>query len=433
MIDLVKLQIKAGSGGNGCVSFRREKYIPRGGPDGGDGGNGGSAYICGDPSLNTLLHLQFQSTIYVKRGTHGKGDNQRGANGADTVIRVPVGTVVWYLNPTGEKKLLADVMDTEFRVVAQGGRGGWGNKRYVSATNREPLLAEKGESGESCRLVLELKMLADVGVIAQPNAGKSTLLTCCSGASPRIADYPFTTVEPVLGVVRADWKRFIMMEVPGLIAGAHQGAGLGHQFLRHAERARIYLQLIDGLSDDPISDFRMINEELNLFNPALSAKPRVVALNKIDIPEVRERISSLEGPLRQAIKEARPVGMTSEDTPLFFVSAATGEGVAEMLAAVVSILDTLPKEEPSLDTQEAPPTRTSRRSPPDNVRVEHGVYVVNSAEVERLAALADVRDYRVRLQLWRVMSKRGLDQQLEKAGIQVGDTIRIGKVEMEWS
>jgi GTP-binding protein len=433
MIDLVKLQINAGNGGNGCVSFRREKYIPRGGPDGGDGGNGGSAYICGDPSINTLLHMQFQSTIYVERGRHGKGKNQRGSNGTDTVIRVPLGTVVWRLNPNGEKTLLADLMDTDLQVVARGGRGGWGNKRYVTPTNREPLLAQTGESGEAVRLVLELKMLADVGVIAQPNAGKSTLLTYCSEASPRIADYPFTTVEPVLGVVRTDWKRFVMMEVPGLIAGAHEGVGLGHQFLRHAERARIYLHLIDGLSDDPIGDFRMINQELNLFNPVLSAKPRVVAVNKIDILEVRERITSLEGPLLQAINETQPVGVAYQNTPLFFVSAATGEGVAEMLAEVVSILDGLPKEEPSLHTQKASPTRTSRRSPPDNVHVQNGVYVVKSVEVERLVALADVRDYRVRLQLWRVMNQRGVVQQLEEAGIRVGDTIRIGRVEMEWS
>lgn len=433
MIDTVKLTITAGHGGNGCMSFLREKYKPRGGPDGGDGGNGGSAYICGDPSLNTLLHLKFHSTIYVDRGTHGKGKNRRGANAKDTILKVPIGTEVWCLNPGGKKELLADITNTELYLVAWGGRGGWGNMHYVSATNREPVLAERGERGEVVTLLLEVKMLADVGVIAPPNAGKSTLLRCCSEASPRVADYPFTTVEPVLGVVTAAGKNFVMMEVPGLIAGAHRGAGLGHQFLRHAERARLYLHLVDGLSEDPIGDFRMIIEELILFNPDLAGKLRVVAVNKIDIPEVRQRRTSLEGDLSQVIEDTRQAGVAYANAPVFFVSAATGEGVEDMLAQVMSILDALPKEDPLHDTQDVLPARRAAPKSHDNVQVKNGVYVVTSVQLEQFAALADIRDYRVRVQLWRVMNQIGVAQQLEQAGIQVGDTIRIGQVEMEWS
>ena len=223
MIDTVRLNIRAGSGGNGCASFLREKYRPKGGPNGGDGGDGGSAYLVGDPSFNTLLHIKFNSTIYCESGSHGKGKNRRGPNGKDTIVPVPIGTVVWRLNRDGSRDFLTDITSDTPYLVGRGGRGGWGNARFATSTNQEPVLSERGEKGEAAVLFLELKLLADVGLLARPNAGKSTLISRCSAAKARVADYPFTTVEPVLGVVRSGKRDFVMMEIPGLLEGAHKG------------------------------------------------------------------------------------------------------------------------------------------------------------------------------------------------------------------
>ena len=430
MIDTVRLNIKAGNGGNGCVSFLREKYKPHGGPNGGDGGHGGSVYLRGNASLTTLLHLKFHSTIRAERGDHGRGKGQRGANGADTVIDVPLGTLVWRVHRDDAKELLVDITDPSPHLVVRGGCGGWGNARYVSPTTQEPLLAERGERGETATLFSELKLLADVGLLALPNSGKSTLITRCSAARPRIAEYPFTTVEPVLGVVSSRGKSFVMMEVPGLIKGAHQGVGLGDEFLRHAERARLYIHILDGLSEDPAGDFHTVNEELRLFNPALADKCQIVAVNKADLTEVRQQRETLGEELRRAV-DADPDTMRKEaETSIFFVSAATGEGVDDLLGKVTELLDTLPKE--GLATPPIPAQAPRRAGGLNTVSVEDGVYVVESEELERLAALADTRDYRVLLQLWRVMTRRGVAQQLEESGIQAGDTIRIGQVEVEW-
>ena len=288
MIDTVRLNINAGSGGNGCSSFLREKYRPKGGPNGGDGGDGGSAYLVGDSSINTLLHIKFNSTIYVVHGGHGKGKNKRGGNGNDRFIPVPMGTVVYRMNEDGDKEYLDDITTSIPRLVAVGGRGGWGNTRFATPTNQEPVLAQRGEKGERAVLFLELKLLADVGLLAKPNAGKSTLISMCSAAKAKIADYPFTTVEPVLGVVKVGQNDFVMMEVPGLLEGAHDGIGLGHEFLRHAERARLYVHMLDGLSDDLVHDYQMINQELEQFNPEMAEKPQLVVVNKLDVTEVRE-------------------------------------------------------------------------------------------------------------------------------------------------
>ena len=438
MIDTVRVNIKAGDGGNGCVSFLREKFRPKGGPNGGDGGNGGNAFVVGDGSINTLLHLKFNSTMYVDRGGHGKGKGQRGGNGEDTLIKVPLGTVVWRMLRGGEKEFLTDITDDTPRLVAQGGAGGWGNAHYVSPTNQEPMLSQRGERGEYVVLFLELKLLADVGLLARPNAGKSTLISRCSAAKPRIADYPFTTVEPVLGVVTTRGQDFVMMEVPGLLEGAHEGVGLGDQFLRHAERARLYVHVLDGLSDDPVADFHMINRELQEFNPALAHKPQVIAVNKIDVTEVRERRSELSGALQEAAARS-PVLSNGADTPIFFISAVSGEGVDPMLGRVIEMMEHAAEQEAEILTDEVPvaeaPTQPNRRrqaAEPISFYKERGVYVVKSEQLERLSALADTRDYRVLLQLWREMTRLGIARRLEEAGIEPGDTIRIGRVEMEW-
>ena len=432
MIDTARVNINAGNGGNGCSSFLREKSKPRGGPNGGDGGNGGSAYVCGDPALTTLVHLTFNSTIYVERGGHGRGKDQHGANGVDEMIKVPIGTEVSISYPDGQKELLVDIVDNKPHLVARGGRGGWGNAHYVSSTNREPVLMQKGEPGESVVLSLELKLLADVGLVARPNAGKSTLISRCSSAKPKIADYPFTTVEPVLGVVRTRGQDFVMMEVPGLLEGAHAGVGLGQQFLRHAERARLYVYLIDGLSDNPAADYQMLNEELFRFNPELLEKPRLIAVNKVDVTEVREARDMTGAALRRAISLQQPRAASDGSLPIFFISAVTGEGVDELLGKIVGLLQELPKEVTKYRRTDTPQETPRLRRGPDAVYVENGVFVVESWEIERLAALADTRDPRVILQLWKEMKRRGLSQKLENAGIEAGNTIRIGKVEVEW-
>lgn len=384
----------------------------------------------GDPSLNTLLHLKFTSTIYVQRGQHGRGKNQRGANGADQVIKVPLGTEVWKRDDTGDRVLVANIFDTSPVQVAQGGEGGWGNTRYVSSTNQEPVLAQKGESGEGVVLFLELKLLADVGILARPNAGKSTLISRCSAAKPRVAAYPFTTVEPVLGVVSVHGQDFVMMEVPGLLEGAHRGVGLGHQFLRHAERARVYIHLLDGLSESPADDLEMLNKELLQYSPALASKPQVVVINKVDVTEVREQRDALLRSVKERAAAVTPDRTGPED--VFFISAVTGEGVSEVLEKVVQLLGTLPKDVPTAN-EDAPPRPRRRRSrTPGTVTVEDGVFVVHSEEMERLIALADTRDRRVLLQLWHEMGKCGVAAKLEDAGIEAGDTIRIGRSEVEW-
>ena len=433
MIDTVRINLKAGDGGNGCVSFLREKYRPHGGPNGGDGGSGGDIYLCGDPSLNTLLHLKFNSTTYAPRGPHGKGKNQRGADGEHVTIKVPVGTEVSVLSRDGGKEFLTDITDTSLTLVAQGGRGGWGNTHYVSPTNQEPVLAQRGERGDNVVLFLELKLLADVGLLARPNAGKSTLISRCSAAKPRVAEYPFTTVDPVLGVVNSHGEPFVMMEVPGLLEGAHRGVGLGHEFLRHAERARMYLHLLDGLSEDPVADWRMLNAELRQFNTELAEKPQIVAVNKLDVTEVQEKQDALRVGLERAMAEDTTSGSGELVSPVFFISAVSGEGVTGLLGRMVEMLAALPNEEQS-DTAERSAMQRAPHRPRAtwSVRKENGVYVVESEELERMVAMADTRDSRMLLQVWREMSKRGMAQGLADSGIEPGDTIRIGRVEVEW-
>ena len=443
MIDTVRINVKAGDGGNGCVSFLRLKYQPRGGPDGGDGGNGGNATIVGDNSINTLLHLKFNSTFYLQRGSHGKGKDQRGSNGKDTTIPVPLGTVVWHLNRDGSKDFIADIIDDTPLLIAKGGDGGWGNARFVSPTNQEPMLSQSGGKGEFIVLWLELKLLADVGLLAKPNAGKSTLISRCSAARPKVADYPFTTIEPVLGVVTHSGQDFVMMEVPGLLEGAHRGVGLGHQFLRHAERARVYVHLIDGLSNDPVGDYRMLNQELREFSPMLAAKPQVVAVSKLDTTETRELQDVIEEELRRAMsEEPEALNFGGADSHIHFISAVSGEGVDGLMSQLVNLLSDLPKpgldesddEEESVEVEvETPPVQTGRqRLPPLGFYMDGDVFVVESERLERLTARADMRDYRVLLQLWREMTRLGIARRLENAGIEAGNTIRIGKAELEW-
>jgi GTP-binding protein len=330
-VDEVDIHVEAGHGGKGCLAFRREKFVPRGGPSGGDGGSGGSVYIVASPHVNTLINFRFHPEFSAERGEHGMGSNRTGHGGADLELAVPVGTLVY--EKTGDagqpKRLLADLAEEGQRVlVAKGGRGGMGNARFATSTNRAPRKVQPGEPGEIKDLRLELKLLADVGLVGFPNAGKSTLISRISAARPKIADYPFTTLTPNLGVVRLGEERsFVVADVPGLIEGAHRGLGLGHQFLRHLERTKVLVHLVDvsGASGrDPVEDLHTVRRELELFAPALAAKPQIVAANKIDAagPDRSDAVAALE---RRA---------AALDLPFVRISAAVGQGVPELLEAM---------------------------------------------------------------------------------------------------
>mgnify|MGYP001089924297 CR=1 FL=1 len=295
-VDYVKIYVKAGDGGRGCISFRREKYVPKGGPDGGDGGKGGDVIVRASSELHTLLDHKYQKTYKAKRGEHGKGSNMKGKDGEDLVIKVPVGTVV---KDADSEEILADLdQDGKEFVVARGGKGGLGNAHFATPTNQAPRYAQPGQKGEEKWIILELKLLADVGLIGLPNAGKSTLISTISSARPKIADYPFTTLTPVLGVVKyKDYHSFVVADIPGLIEGAHKGAGLGHQFLRHVERTSLILHLVDVsdyLQSDPVKDFEKIQKELELYNPELINKSFAVVGTKIDIAYEGKRLKRLE-------------------------------------------------------------------------------------------------------------------------------------------
>jgi GTPase len=337
-VDEARIHVKAGDGGNGCVSFRRERYVPRGGPNGGDGGKGGDVILQADSQLSTLLDLTYPKKYLARKGTHGKGKDQAGRNGEDLVIRVPVGTL---LRDDQGGELLQDLLwDGQRFVIARGGRGGRGNARFATSTHRAPRQAEKGEKGEERWLRLELKLLADVGLIGYPNVGKSTLLSKISSATPKIADYPFTTLAPNLGVViREDRQPIVVADIPGLIAGASRGAGLGLTFLRHAERTRLLIHLLDvseQSSGNPVKDFQALNRELKAYHPSLHEKIQIIALNKIDIPSVRKRAKDVE------------IQFKKMGFPLLLISGMTGEGIENLMEAVSQALESISsrKDEP---------------------------------------------------------------------------------------
>ena len=328
-VDQVSIQVKAGDGGNGAVAFRREKFVERGGPSGGDGGNGGSVVFEADTGLTTLLDYRYQQHHRARNGQHGMGSDMNGASAEDLVLRVPVGTLIRDQD-TGE--LLADLAAPGARaVIARGGRGGLGNMNFATSTRQTPRFAQDGKPGEERRLMLELKLLADVGLLGFPNAGKSTLISRVSRARPKIADYPFTTLVPNLGVVPyKDGMSFVMADIPGIIEGAAEGAGLGHQFLRHVERCRVLVHLVDlsapGEGRAPLTDLDVLDHELARYSPELAKKPQIVAANKLDLPEARARLPAFLA------------AMAKRGVPVFPISAATGEGLGPLMDAVAQVL-----------------------------------------------------------------------------------------------
>ncbi len=414
--DEAKIYVKGGDGGNGCVSFRREKYVPFGGPNGGDGGKGGDVYLVVNPHLNTLIAFKRRRHFKAQRGGHGRGKNQTGRSGQDLLIEVPPGTVVRDAE-TGE--FIADLTKPGQKVlVARGGRGGRGNAAFATPTNQAPRIAERGEPGQERWLHLELKLIADVGIVGVPNAGKSTLLAAVSAARPKIADYPFTTLEPNLGVVALDEATsFVMADIPGLIEGASRGAGLGHTFLRHIERTRLIIHLLDGASPDPLRDYEVINEELALFDEKLAAKPQLVVLNKIDLPQAQA--------VWPAVKEA----MEARGQPVLCISALTGQGVREMLGRVAEMLKTLPREEVAPPEVKVPRPREEEAF---TIVREDGAWRVRGAKVERLAAMTNWDLDEAVQRFHRIMAKMGVTMALREAGVQAGDKVRIGDVELEW-
>ena len=415
-IDEATLYIKSGKGGDGSVHFRREKYIPRGGPDGGDGGRGGDVILKVSPTLNTLYEFKHKHRFIASDGERGGRSNRTGHSADDLIIQVPPGTVI-YNNENGE--MIVDMVnnDQEY-VICRGGRGGRGNARFANSRDQAPRLAERGEPGHEFMIKLELKLIADVGIIGVPNAGKSTLLAAVTNAKPKIADYPFTTIEPNLGVARLDDETtLVLADIPGLIEDAHLGIGLGFDFLRHIQRTRVLIHLLDGQSENPLLDFAQINTELSLFDPELSEKPQVVAVNKIDIPDVNVRYLKIE-------KDLKKKGVTS-----FPISAITRLNLTALLNRTAELLQNVP-----IVTREAKfPVYHPRSDPHQYVvkRISTGWRITGEA-IERAAAMTYWENDESIRRFQRILETLGIDKDLREAGVKDGDMVAIGEYELEW-
>ena len=416
--DKAKIYLKAGDGGNGIVAFRREKYVPEGGPNGGDGGDGGSVILIGDKGLRTLVDFKYKPHVKAKKGEHGQGKNRHGRNAEDTILSVPLGTIVKNFD-TGE--LIADVTEDGQRVVvARGGRGGRGNARFASAKNRVPAVAEKGEPGEEVTLFLELKLLADVGLIGMPNAGKSTLISVISAAKPKIADYPFTTLKPNLGVVSVDeGSSFVVADIPGLIEGAHQGAGLGHEFLRHIERTRIFVHVLDltPVEDKNIIEaFNTINKELVLYNPKLADKKQIIAANKMDVSGAEKNLELLSKELEGKYE-------------IFPISAVAGTGLKPLIGRIAQLIDEIEPEPLYAGDEIKIFCEPEERFTIDR---EDGIFVVKGKEVEKHFAMTDFNNEEGVRRFQRILKVMGVENALLEKGINYGDTVRIGDLEFEF-
>jgi GTPase len=420
-IDWAKIHVKAGDGGNGVVAFRREKYIPEGGPSGGDGGRGGDVVFYVDEGLRTLMDFRYRRHFKGNRGEHGQGKNMHGRKGETIEISVPPGTEI-FDDDTGEK--IADLTEpTDRVVVAKGGRGGRGNARFANSVNRTPRMAENGEPGQSRWLRLELKLLADVGLVGLPNAGKSTLLASVSEARPKIADYPFTTMTPQLGVVSVDIdKSFVLADIPGLIEGAHSGAGLGHDFLKHIERTRLLIHVLDVAppdGHDPMADFATIEAELASYDPRLAKRPRIVALNKIDIAPSSEALERMQ----QALE--------GQGYEVHLISAATTRGVQELMLRVFTLLGELPEDIPEPMEREVDKVYTMEPAR-FTIEKEEFVYVIHGEDVERMVAMTNFDNEEAVDRLQNAIRKMGIEDALAKKGLKNGDTVRIRDVEFDY-
>lgn len=423
--DMSRINVKGGDGGAGCMSFRREAYVPKGGPDGGDGGRGGDVVIQADAQLSSLIDYRFKHHFRAERGTHGQGSRKDGKSGTDLVLRVPMGTVVRELDPETQEPLyeIADLThDGERVVVAPGGAGGLGNTHFVTSVRRAPAFAQLGEPAQEHWIELEMKLMADAALVGMPSVGKSSLIARMSAARPKIADYPFTTLVPNLGMVRAGEYSYVVADVPGLIEGASEGKGLGHQFLRHIERTALIMHVVDisgGFEGrDPVEDYRIINDELRRYASELAERPQVVVANKCDISGMEDRI--------QALKQA-----AIEDGHRFFaVSAATGAGLNTLMLACGEMVAELRRELAEAPTDDVPLDRWERRRQAREktfqvVCEEPGVYRVMGTQVERLVVQTDWENEEALIYLQHRFARMGVDDALEKAGCRAGDEVRI--------
>jgi GTP-binding protein len=419
IFDEATISVRAGDGGDGSASFRREKFVPLGGPDGGDGGRGGSIYLVADPGLNTLLHFSHRRRFKAESGGKGQKSQRHGAAGSELEVKVPIGTVVF----SSEGEPIADLREAGDRLmVARGGKGGLGNMHFTTSTNQAPRIAQKGEPGEEREVNLELRLIADVGLLGYPNVGKSTFLAAVTRARPKIADYPFTTLTPNLGVASvAEDQSMVIADIPGLIEGAHAGVGLGHEFLRHILRTLVLIHIVDGTSADPVADFHAVNEELRQFDPGLLDKAQVVAVNKMDLPDARDRWPEVR-------RRFDALGH-----PVYAISAATGEGVTTVLQKTAELLARA-REEEAARPRLAEARVVLRPRPADEFEVVHegGVFRVIGQRVERIVVMTDLDSPESVDYLQRTLSRLGVTAALAAAGAKTGDTVRFGSVELEW-
>jgi len=421
MFDRTEIMVKAGNGGDGVVSFRREKFVSFGGPDGGDGGDGGNVVVMADSGITSLRIFKQKRFYRATNGENGKGKRKHGRRGENLILAVSVGTVVLYKTQIGGDAVIADLdLPGQQVVVAKGGKGGLGNIHFASSTNQAPQIAQKGEVGEEKSIILELRLIADVGIIGYPNVGKSTLLATASAAKPKIASYPFTTREPILGVVEVGLRSFVLAEIPGLIDGAHLGRGLGHDFLRHIVRTKMLIHLMDGSSASPVEDMIQVNAELSLYDSALAQKLQLVVVNKIDLPQVQARLAE--------IKKA----FSNAGTTALFISAATGDGVSELMTETINMLQSISAE---AITGRETPRKVFRPQPKGigtSVHKEGDAFVVVAPELERIVARTGETSPRVHWQLRKQLARLGVTKALQKAGVKPGDRVRCGNLEWEW-
>ncbi len=419
--DYVKIIVKAGNGGDGAVSFRREKYVAAGGPDGGDGGKGGNVYMEVDQDKNTLIDFRYQKKFKAENGKNGEGANKYGRSGEDLVIKVPRGTIV---KDAETGKILADLSELgQKELILSGGRGGKGNSHFATSTRQAPRFSQEGEKGEEKELVLELKLLADVGLLGFPNVGKSTLLSVVTDATPKIADYHFTTLEPNLGVVKSEYgDSFVIADIPGIIEGASQGVGLGIQFLRHIERTRLLLHVIDVSGSEgrnPVEDFNIINEELKKYSEKLSKRKQIIVANKIDSMQDEKLYKDLE-------KMAKEKGLE-----IYKISAVTGKGVKELMTRVSEVLKTLPKED-LIEIDNKKKIYTLQDEEEISVKKENEVYIVSGTAVEKLMRTINLADNESLHYFHRRLNEMGINQRLKELGIHDGDYVQISDYELEW-
>jgi len=420
-IDRAKISIKAGDGGDGMSSFHREKYVVKGGPDGGDGARGGDIVLLADRNMNTLLDFRYKKKFKADRGGAGEDNNKFGRKAESIIVKVPVGTLA-FDDESGE--LIADLVEEGQTVVAaRGGRGGRGNARFPNSVNRAPTFAEHGEPGEERKLRLELKLLADVGLVGYPSVGKSSIIATVSAARPEIAAYHFTTLTPVLGIVKIDdTTNFVMADIPGLIEGAHEGKGLGYEFLRHIERTRLIIHVLDvsGMEGrDPLEDYSKINAELSAYSELLAGRPQIVAANKMDLPDARVNFPAVEAALK------------ARGCEVFPISAATGEGLKALIQRAAELLATLPKDiMPAIPMVVAQPSTdaefTIRRD-------DSGAFIVEGKNIERLVAMTRFSDEESLQRFQNILRRSGIDAALRERGIQEGDTVRIREMEFDFS